>query len=366
MKVSLERAVLLRALSHAHSTVERRNSIPILSNVLLNADDGILIITATDLELQIVEAVSAEVHEPGRITVSAHTLFEIVRKLPDGARINLTASQGSLSVVAGRARFNLPLLPAEDFPDIVAGDLPVEFHMEAEALAELLGKTKFAMSHDDTRYYLNGIYLHAAETDLVAVATDGHRLAQVRVAMGSALPAFPGIIIPRKCVNEFQKVLADVEGSVRVALSSSKVQFELQGVKFTSKLVDGTFPNYERVIPQNNPKLATVSAKTVAQGIDRVATVSTERTSTVRMELAPDRLVLSVTSPETGRADEEVEVRYEGEAFIVGFNGRYMTEIMAQNRDGDMELAFSEPSSPILIRPVGRQDELYVLMPMRV
>jgi len=258
MKVTVERAELLKSLSHVHRVVERRNTIPILANVLIRAERSKLAFKATDLDLEVIETIGAEVSPGGVTTVPAHMFYEIVRKLPEGTQIVLEASgdRAVLTIRAGRSRFTLQTLPESDFPDIAAGDMSHKFTIAAADLKRLIEKTQFAISTEETRYYLNGIYLHTVGTgksvSLRAVATDGHRLAQVDLAAPAGANGMPGIIVPRKTVNEVQRLIDDVNGEVAVELSTAKIRFTLGTVVLTSKLIDGTFPEYGRVIPLGN------------------------------------------------------------------------------------------------------------------
>jgi DNA polymerase-3 subunit beta len=370
MKATIERATLLKSLGHVQSVVERRNTIPILSNVLIEATaDGALKLMATDLDLQIVEVVAAAVDQPGAITVSAHTLFDIARKLPEGSQVSLTAADGKMLVVAGRARFNLQTLPKDDFPMIAEGELPTQFELPAETLKQIIDKTRFAISTEETRYYLNGIFLHVQDDGqpvLKAAATDGHRLARVTVARPEGAEGMPDIIIPRKCVGELRKLLDEVDGSVEMSLSSTKVRFGLGTAILTSKLIDGTFPDYSRVIPTGNDKLLKIDPKSFMEGVDRVATIASEKTRAVKMALDRDKITLSVTSPENGTAAEEVPGDYTSPGFEIGFNARYLMDILGQI-DGDMvEVHLADAAAPTLIRENDKAAALYVLMPMRV
>jgi DNA polymerase-3 subunit beta len=370
MKATIERATLLKSLSHVQSVVERRNTIPILSNVLLEAtEDGTLKLMATDLDLQIVEVVAAAIDQPGAITVSAHTLFDIARKLPEGSQVQLSAADGKMLVVAGRARFNLQTLPKDDFPMIAEGDLPTKFELPAETLKQIIDKTRFAISTEETRYYLNGIFLHVQDDGqpvLKAAATDGHRLARVTVARPDGAEGMPDIIIPRKCVGELRKLLDEVDGSVEVSLSSTKVRFGLGTAILTSKLIDGTFPDYSRVIPTGNDKLLKLDPKAFMEGVDRVATIASEKTRAVKMALERDKITLSVTSPENGTAAEEVSGEYTSPGFEIGFNARYLMDILGQIDGDTVEVHLADAAAPTLIRENDKAAALYVLMPMRV
>jgi len=370
MKAMIERAALLKSLGHVQSVVERRNTIPILSNVLIEATaEGTLRLMATDLDLQIVEVVSAAIDQPGAITVSAHTLFDIARKLPEGSQVQLSAADGKMLVVAGRARFNLQTLPKDDFPMIAEGELPTRFELPADVLKQLIDKTRFAISTEETRYYLNGIFFHVQDEGspvLKAAATDGHRLARVTIARPEGAEGMPDIIIPRKCVGELRKLLDEVDGSVDISLSSTKIRFGLGTAILTSKLIDGTFPDYNRVIPTANDKLLKLDPKSFMEGVDRVATIASEKTRAVKMALDHDKITLSVSSPENGTAAEEVPGDYNSPGFEIGFNARYLLDILGQI-DGDMvEVHLADAAAPTLIRENDKASALYVLMPMRV
>jgi DNA polymerase III subunit beta len=369
MKATIERANLLKSLGHVQSVVERRNTIPILSNVLIEASGEGLRLMATDLDLQINETVEAQVETPGATTVSAHTLFDIARKLPEGSQVSMTAADGKMQVIAARSRFNLQTLPRDDFPVIAEGELPTRFELPAATLRQIIDKTRFAISTEETRYYLNGIFLHVSDDGqpvLKAAATDGHRLARVTVPRPDGADGMPDVIVPRKCVGELRKLLDEVEGTVEVSLSATKIRFGLGTAVLTSKLIDGTFPDYSRVIPTGNDKLLKIDPKSFMEGVDRVSTIASEKTRAVKMALEKDKITLSVTSPENGTAAEEVPGDYASDGFEIGFNARYLMDILAQV-DGDaVEVHLADAAAPTLIRENDKSPALYVLMPMRV
>ncbi len=370
MKATIERATLLKSLGHVQSVVERRNTIPILSNVLIEASaDGAIRLMATDLDLQINESVEAQVSQAGATTVSAHTLFDIARKLPEGSQVELSAAEGKMQINAGRARFNLSTLPRDDFPVIAEGDLPHAFELPAATLRQIIDKTRFAISTEETRYYLNGIFLHVSDEDqpvLKAAATDGHRLARVTVPRPEGAAGMPDVIVPRKCVAELRKLLDEVDGSVQVSLSETKIRFDFGNALLTSKLIDGTFPDYSRVIPTANDKLLKIDPKSFMQGVDRVATIASEKTRAVKMALDRDRITLSVTSPENGTAAEEVPGDYGAEGMEIGFNARYLLDILGQIEGDTVEVHLADAAAPTLLREGDKAAALYVLMPMRV
>lgn len=372
MKVTIERAALLRALGHVHRVVERRTTIPILANVLLSAKDGALTLKATDLDLEITEKTAAEVSQPGATTLPAHTLYDIVRKLPEGAQVSLeaTGDAGQLTLRSGRSRFNLSSLPESDFPDVTSGDFSHKFTLPPADLKRLIEKTQFAISSEETRYYLNGIYLHTLDVDgrpmLRAVATDGHRLARLELPAPEGSAGMPGIILPRKAVTEVMRLIEDAQGEVSVELSINKMRFTFGDALLTTKLIDGTFPDYGRVIPAGNDKRLTVERDVFAKAVDRVSTISSERGRAVKLSLSESKLVLSVTNPDQGSAVEELEADYDGPPLDIGFNARYLLDI-TQQLDSDTALfKLADPGSPTLVQDRDGATALYVLMPMRV
>jgi len=372
MKITAERSEFLKSLGHVHRVVERRNTIPILANLLIKADGGKLSLKATDLDLEVTDTIAAEVAPGGATTVPAHMLYDIVRKLPEGAQIVIEGSgdRAVLSIRAGRSRFTLQTLPESDFPDLAAGEMTHSFRLPAADFKRLIDKTQFAISTEETRYYLNGIYLHTAgggkAPTLRAVATDGHRLAQCDLPLPDGAAGMPGVIVPRKTVSEVQRLIENGEGEVAIELSAGKIRLTIGNVILTSKLIDGTFPDYARVIPLNNDKNLVVDKKDFEAAVDRVSTVASERGRAVKLSLTGGRLVLSVTNPDSGSATEELEVEYEADALDIGFNSRYLLDIAAQIEGEVAVLKLADPGSPTLIQDKDSKGALYVLMPMRV
>jgi DNA polymerase-3 subunit beta len=449
MKLTIERAALLKALSHVQSVVERRTTIPILSNVLLRAEagpsPGMLALSATDMDLEIVERIPGQVEDEGRTTVPAHTLYDIVRKLPEGAQIEIAAPAGGavraggapahagiedqaggqqnsaaapaaglreadaptrgpspraegppagseiargpqrgdpnmMTLRCGRSTFTLAALPPEDYPLMTGGELPHSFTLSAGELRTLIDRTRFAISTEETRYYLNGIYLHAVSNHeaavIRAVATDGHRLARVEMRLPEGAAGMPGVIIPRKTVVELRKLIEEGEQDVEIALSETKIRFVIPGsasgssALLISKLIDGTFPDYDRVIPSNNDKILDVKCKEFAEAVDRVSTISTEKSRAVKLSIEGNSLTVSATSPENGTAVEEIEVRYDASPIEIGFNSRYLLDITDQIDGEGAQIAIADAASPTIVRASGPDasgaNALYVLMPMRV
>lgn len=372
MKLSIERGVLLKAVSQAQSVVERRNTIPILANVLIEAEGDSVSFRATDLDIEVVDKVSATVERAGSTTVSAVTLHEIIRKLPDGALVNLTddGASGRITVEAGRSNFSLATLPKEDFPIMPTTDYSANFSAPAIVLRRLFDKSKFAISTEETRYYLNGVYMHIATSEdgkvLRCVATDGHRLARIDADMPIGSEDMPGVIVPRKTVGELRKLLDDDEAQIAVSVSETKIRFATPNVTLTSKVIDGTFPDYMRVIPSGNSRKLEVDAADFAKAVDRVATVSSERSRAVKMTLDEDRLVLSVNAPDSGNAEEELAVAYGDGPLEIGFNAKYLLEIANQVDRENAVFLFNSPGDPTLMREGNDTSAVYVVMPMRV
>ena len=372
MKVTIERSVLLKALGHVHRIVERRNTIPILANVLIEAGDGRLSLKSTDLDLEASESVPADVAQNGATTVPAHVIYDIVRKLPEGAQASLETAgdTGQLILRSGRSRFALQALPASDFPDLTSGEFSHRFALSAVELKRLIENTQFAISTEETRYYLNGIFLHTVDVDgtamLRAVATDGHRLARVETPAPQGSVGMPGVIAPRKAVSEVQKLLEDMTQDVGIEISTAKARFQFGDVVLTTKLIDGTFPDYQRVIPAANDKALTLDSKEFAQSVDRVSTISADKTRAVKLNIAKDKLTLTVVNPDSGTATEELGATYSAGAIEIGFNARYLLDITSQIEGKEVRFLLSDAGSPTIIEDTEDPRTLYVLMPMRV
>jgi len=372
MKITIERGALLKALNHVQSVVERRNTIQVLSNVMLKAEKDILTLTATDLEIEMREEIVAEIKDTGSITAPAHILYDIVRKLPEGAQVTLSLdeTESRLQLISGKSSFTLQSLPASDFPDIEIGDMSHNFSLPANELRRLIEKARFAISGDETRYYLNGIYLHAIDDDgkslLRAVATDGHRLALVEMPQPKGADGMPSIIVPRKTVNEVHKLLEEVEDEVAIQVSETKINFAFAHIVLTSKLIDGKFPDYNRVIPTKNDKTLTVDAKAFGQTVDRVAAVASEKSRAVKLGLQADSLTFTVSNPESGSGHDELSAAYESEPMEIGFNAGYLLDITSQFDSDNAVFELADSSAPTIIRDEKDNTALYVLMPMRV
>ena len=371
MKFTIERSTLLRSLGHVQNVVERRNTIPILSNVKIEANSSELRLNATDMDIDVVETIPAEVSSDGATTVSAHILYDIIRKLPEGSQLEFDSSgEGQVVLTSGRSQFTLPCLPVEEFPIISGGELEHSFSLDGSELRALIDKTRFAISTEETRYYLNGIYLHKAVNQNVnvlrSVSTDGHRLALGELDLPSGATDIPGVIIPRKTVTEFRKLIDEHEDEITIHLSSSKIKFEFGEVILTSKLIDGTFPDYERVIPTGNDKEFEVESNLLASAVDRVASISNEKSRAIKLSVNGSKLTLSASSPGQGSAKEELEIDYKNEDSEIGFNAVYLMDILRQIESEIVQVSFYDAASPTILRGAEDPKTIFVLMPMRV
>ncbi|MFO1018403.1 MAG: DNA polymerase III subunit beta [Hyphomonadaceae bacterium] len=371
MRLTIERSALLKALNHVQSVVERRNTIPILSNVLVSAQGDSLKLTATDLDIEISESAPAEVERGGQTTAPANYLYDFVRKLPDGSAVKLDVSGDDprLFISAGKSRLHLPILPAGDFPSMPSDGFETRFEVEPTELSRLIDKTRFAISTEETRYYLNGIFFHAVDQDgakLRAVATDGHRLALADANAPKGAQGMPGVIVPRKTINELKRLLDDAADMVEIAVSPQKIRFALGDAVLTSKLIDGSFPEYARVIPKNNAKKLKIDNKSFREAVDRVSTVSAERSRSVRLALEKDKVTLTVNNPDAGVATEDLAADYRDDSMEIGFNARYLLDVADQIEGSEAVFELADSGSPTLVRDEADENAIYVLMPLRV
>ena len=372
MKFTIERAVLLKTLSHVQSIVEKRNTIPVLSNVKIEAMEDGISFKATDMDTEITEVVDAKTSETGATTAPAHMLYDIVRKLSDGSDVEITFpdEKGQLTIASGKSKFALSTIGVEDFPVISGDKLPTNFVMAKEELKDVIDRTQFAVSTEETRYYLNGIYVHAkneGETKVLrVVATDGHRLACVESPLPQGAENMNGVIIPRKTVGEVRKLLDDTKAeNIDVSLSENKIRFTMEDITLTSKLIDGTYPDYERVIPTDNDKVLELGVKPLAEAVDRVSVVA-ERTRAIKVITNPNHITITTSSPDLGSAQEEVEAKYDSESLEIGYNFRYLLDILNEIKGDTVRISFADGSSPSVIHDTSDASAIYVLMPMRV
>ena len=368
MEFTVDRAQLIKHLAHVEGIVENRNTIPVLSNVLIEAADGGLVLTTTDLDIMARKTISdVDVKSPGRTTIPMALLSSVIKKTPDGAQVHfkLDGTSNRMVVVAGRARFALATLSGDDFPLITFNGAQSTFTITTDAIEDALKRVKSAISTEETRYYLNGVHFAIEDGKMLAVATDGHRLSVAAVDVAEIPGDLPPIIVPRKAVNELLKLTGSIDGEATIELSDRAMVFSLGDVVLQCKLIDGTFPEYRRVIPATHDLVVKVQANELVQAIDRVSTVSSEKTRQVLLDITKTSVKFSVTSSETGTATEEVSVDSSGELRI-GFNGRYLMDVLNGYGGELVELQLGSETAPAKFRSAERPDDVHVLMPMRV
>ena len=368
MSFTITKKALVDAMAFLARVAEKRNTIPILSHVRMEVDGPRLTLTATDLDIEAKTTVEVEAKGRSTVTVQAHMLHDIARKIADDGKISLSWEEhGSQAVlVSGRARFKLNVLPADDYPDLSAGDMQSRFRLSAPTLALMLEKVSFAISTEETRYYLNGVYLHHTDGKLVAVATDGHRLSRMWVAAPDGAEAMPGVIIPRKTVHEIARMMKDAEQDVELEFSASKCRIILGSKTLTSKLIDGTFPDYERVIPRNNAKHMLVPREDLSKAVERVSIVSAEKSRSLRLDVKAGSLTLTMNNPDNGTAEDEVPVDYKADDITIGFNSNYLGEALNTLGGDDITFSFDTAGSPTLLTSSTHDNLTVVIMPMRV
>ncbi len=366
---------LLKALSHIHGIVEVRHTLPILSNIILEAKDDKLILSSTNLDIYCSDKIKAEVLKSGEVSVSAITFFEIIKRLPSGSEVLMIMEEGEneIRLTCGRSKFNLSTLKTDDFPIISDNDLSTNFVLSADELIRIIDKTKFAVSNEETRYYLNGIFLHKAERNSIqflrAVATDGHRLAQYDIPLPQGAEDITGIIIPKKTIYELRKVLDDANGDVSVSLNENKIKFSFNDLKVVSKVIDGTFPDYTRVIPQKNDKNFKTNNSELKDAIDRVSAVAANEESkskAIKFCIENNSLSLSVESQSKGSANEMIDVNYSGDKVDIGFNSKYIIDICNEVDGDEISISLSDSISPAIILDKTDENLFFVLMPMRI
>ena len=375
MEFKINSSDLLKALSHIHGIVEVRHTLPILSNIILKAKDNELTLSSTNLDIYCADKIKANVSIAGEISVSAVTFFEIVKRLPSGSEVVMTMEEGENEIMlkCGRSKFNLSTLKTDDFPIISDNDLSTNFVLSADELIRIIDKTKFAVSNEETRYYLNGIFLHKADRNSIqflrAVATDGHRLAQYDIPLPQGAEDITGIIIPKKTIFELRKVLDDANGDVSVSLNENKIKFTFNDLKIISKVIDGTFPDYTKVIPQNNNKNFKTNNNELKNAIDRVSAVAANEESkskAIKLSLEDNKLNLSVESQSKGSANEIIDISYDGDKVDIGFNSKYIIDICNEVDGEEVDISLLDSVSPAIILDKTDENLFFVLMPMRI
>jgi len=375
MEIKANSSDLLKALNHIHGIVEVRHTLPILSNIVLSAENNELSLSSTNLDIFCSDKIDAEIVNSGEISVPAITFFEIVKRLPSGSDVILSMGDEDTELIlkCGRSKFNLSTLRTEDFPILSDKDLSTNFVISADELSRMIDKTKFAISNEETRYYLNGIFFHKAESNSIkflrAVATDGHRLAQYDIPLPQGAEEITGIIIPKKTVFELRKVLDDANGDVSVSLNENKIKFSFNNLKIISKVIDGTFPDYTKVIPQNNDKKFKTNNSELKNAIDRVSAVAINeetKSKAIKLTIENNKLNLSVESQSKGSAKEEIDISYSNEKVDIGFNSRYLLDICNEVDGDEIDVNLLDSISPAIILDKTDENLFFVLMPMRI
>lgn len=373
MHVVLEKEHFLKALAHQQSVIEKKTTVPILSHVLLTTEEaspgnpGTLTLTGTDLELCLVEKIPAQIKQAGSVAVAAHTLYDVVRKLRDGAPIELALLDDLiLTLVCAPSEFTFPTLSLAEFPAMTQQELPHKFTLFSNDFRQLIDQTRFAMSTEEARYYLNGIYFHRADQDLRAVATDAHRLALSWIPLPNAASDVPGIILSRKTIHEVRKLIDGIDQDIHIAVSSKQISFSAGEAIFYSRLIEGNFPDYHKAIPQQNTHMVSVNATALAEAVDRISMVSSEKSRVIKIHVSTNCITLSARSTEHGQAREELEATYDGEPVEMGFTARYILDVAQQIKGDLLHIYLGEAGAPALIKDPKDEQALYVLMPMRV
>lgn len=367
MEFIVSKKELFSSLSHFQSVVEKRNTIPILSNVKIKTINNKIEITATDLALEISEIIEAEIKDEGELTVPSQLLFDIIRKAPESSKIEVKNEEelGQVFIFFGESKFSLPYLSTQDFPEMENEILDNSVSIGSDKLSYLIDDCKFSMGIDESRQFLNGIYFHHSEENIIAVATDGHRLSRCLIRSKADVKNFNGIIIPKKTVHEISKILEVSDSIVELSFSKTKIKLKIDNIKITSKLLNANFPDYESVIPKENNLVMTVDCSSFSETIDRVSTVSTEKFRTVKLDISNDLCVVSSFGQEKSAGTEQIKVKYSGPNININFNAKYILDVLNIFKTGDISLTFSENTAPTILKSQSKPESIYLIMQMR-
>jgi len=368
MKFKIQRESILKPLNIVSGVVERRQTLPILSNILLTIDaESIMSMTTTDLEVELNSSIQLdEVAEPGEITIPARKLLDICRTLPEGALVEMSLKGDKVTLKSGKSRFILATLPVSDFPATEQLKNPLTITIPQSNLKNVIARTQFAMAQQDVRYYLNGLLLEVSANKLRAVATDGHRLSLCDTEVSAEVSDVQNVIVPRKGVIELHRLLADNDDNVAISLGTNHIRVEFEDIVFTSKLVDGRFPDYARVLPQNVDKIVYSDRETLRQALTRASILSNEKYRGIRLQLKAGEIKALANNPELEEAEEVIDVDYDGSDLEIGFNVNYIIDALSAIPSNDVQLGFSDSNSSCLVQPKGDDDCKYVVMPMRL
>tara|TARA_B100000900_G_scaffold415571_1_gene446012 strand:+ start:1366 stop:2481 length:1116 start_codon:yes stop_codon:yes gene_type:complete len=371
MKFKLSRAIFFKTLSHLQGIVDKKNSLPILSNILIEANNSQLILSSTDMDISIIEKIDCNVLENGATTINSQILYDIVRKIDENSEIEIISNDGKLLTLrASGSRFSLACLPKEDYPIIDQEINGTNLKINSKILFKLIDKTKFAISNEETRYFLNGLYFNITnennENAVTLVGTDGHRLAKFSYIIKDKIDQISGVIIPKKTIYELSKLLSDIDHDIEISLSSNKIIFTIGNIIFMSKLIDGSFPDYKRVIPKDNLNILKINRGLLLSAVDRVSTIANEKSPVIKFKLLNNILNLNTVNNESSTASEDLNIIYDGDDIEIGFNSKYIMDIVNNLEDEEITIKLKDNTSPIIALENSNTNLVYVLMPMRV
>ncbi len=371
MKFKIVRSKFFKTLSHLQGVVDKKNSLPILSNILIEAKDNKLICSSTDMDISIIEKIDCNVLEHGSTTINSQILFDIVRKIEDNSEIEIISNDGKLLTLrADGSRFTLACLPKEDFPIIEYENTGNTIKINSKIIFKLIDKTKFAISNEETRYFLNGLYFNITKDQnksiVTLVGTDGHRLAKFSHNIEDKSDQVSGVIIPKKTIYELCKLLSEIDKDVYISISSNKIVFTIENIIFISKLIDGSFPDYKRVIPKDNLNILKVNRDLLLSAVDRVSTIANEKSPVIKFKLLQNILNLNTINNESSTASEDLKINYNGDEIEIGFNSKYIMDIVNNLEDEEISINLKDNTSPIVALENSNTNLVYVLMPMRV
>ncbi len=371
MKFKIVRSNLFKTLSHLQGIVDKKNSLPILSNILIEAKNNALTLSSTDMDISIIEKIDCNVLEDGSTTINSQIFYDIVRKIDDNSEIEIISNDGKLLTLrADGSRFSLACLPKEDFPIIDQENSGNTIKINSKIIFKLIDKTKFAISNEETRYFLNGLYFNITKDQsnslLTLVGTDGHRLAKFSHNIEDSIDQLSGVIIPKKTIYELCKLLSEIDKDIYISISSNKIIFIIENIIFISKLIDGSFPDYKRVIPKDNLNILKVNREILLSAVDRVSTIANEKSPVIKFKLLQNVLNLNTINNENSTASEDLKINYNGDDIEIGFNSKYIMDIVNNLEDEEISINLKDNTSPIIATENSNSNLVYVLMPMRV
>ena len=371
MKFKISRAIFFKTLSHLQGIVDKKNVLPILANILIEAKNNQLVLSSTDMDISIIEKITCDVMEDGATTINSQILYDIVRKIDENSEIEIISNNGKLLTLRSEgSRFSLNCLPKEDFPIIEKDNAGVNITLNSKTLFKLIDKTKFAISNEETRYFLNGLYFNVTKEEnkniVTLVGTDGHRLAKFSHEIEEQVDQISGVIIPKKTIYELSKLLSEIDSDVEIFISSNKIVFVIGDVIFISKLIDGSFPDYKRVIPDDNKNILEINRDKLLSAVDRVSTIANDKSPVIKFKILENILNLNTINTESSTASEDIVINYEGDEIEIGFNSKYIMDIVNNLDDEEISISLKDNTSPVIAKENSNTNLVYVLMPMRV